>query len=170
MQVMRILGYAVAVALAALLAQQVATTYYVARIDAGLRTSLSATRQLGDIQAAVIEKNGALQQMQRSSQTALEQLKAALAATQAIDHNISEIDDLNAATRHINDQLATAGRSGQETLADIAKALGQLQDALAGLGSNVDALHRVVQSDAANLADMRQQVHEMDAKIPGLLR
>ncbi|WP_029422727.1 DUF3130 family protein [Alicyclobacillus macrosporangiidus] len=66
--------------------------------------------------------------------------------------------------------MAGAGRSGQETLADIAKALGQLQDALAGLGSNVDALHRVVQSDAANLADMRQQVHEMDAKIPGLLR
>ncbi|MCL6516256.1 hypothetical protein [Alicyclobacillus sp.] len=170
MPILRVLGYVASAGLAALLAQQVVTTYYVARIDAGLRTSLNATRQLGDIQAAVIEKNGALKQMQSTSDAALAQLRATLQVTQAIDQNITQIDQLNASTRQINDQLAAAGRTGQATLGDIAGTLAQLKDTLGQLGPHVGDLQQMVRADAGNLADMREQVHQMDQKIPGLLR
>jgi hypothetical protein len=165
-----VVGYCIAALLILVLIQQVLTTTYLGKIDAGLRSSLSSTKQLSAIQSSVIEKNGALTGIAKTTDNMDTALGTTLQLTQTIDRNIHQIDDLNVATLSANRQLAALGKDGQTNLTGIAQNLQTFAQVLSQLQAQVAQLDGVVRVDQPTLHDMKLQTDTMNRKVPGVLR
>jgi hypothetical protein len=168
MKVRTVLLYAGMCAVVALLGQQMVTTYYLAKIDTGLNSSLHSTKSLATIESAIIDKNKALRDVTSTTQAMDQQLMLTLSATQTIDTHIHKIDELNAATLKINQGLVQIGQQGGTTLTTTATSLQQFADSISTLKSALAQLDQTIQRDAGNLHDMKAQTDMMNRKVPGV--
>lgn len=155
-------------AVVALLLQQMVTTYYLAKIDTGLNSSLRSTASLATIESAIIDKNHALRDVVATTQGMDRQLGDTLQATQTIDAHIHKIDDLNGATLQINQGLVKLGQQGGASLTTSAASLRDFSTSMAQLKASLSQLDQTIQSDASNLHDMKAQTDTMNRKVPGV--
>lgn len=168
MKVRTLFMYVGMCAVIALLGQQMVTTYYLAKIDTGLNSSLHSTKSLATIESAIIDKNQALKDVASTTQAMDQQLMLTLAATQTIDTHIHKIDDLNGATLHINQGLVQLGQQGGSTLTTTASNLQQFAKSISTLKTSLAQLDQTIQTDASNLHDMKAQTDMMNRKVPGV--
>jgi D-ribose pyranose/furanose isomerase RbsD len=150
------------------LVQQVMTTTYLAKIDAGLHSSLHSTKQLASIESSIIEKNHALQGMASTTKSMSDQLGVTLQVTMAINKNIHAIDALNQSTLDVNQILVALGKQSQVNLASIASRLDQLNGSIGQVGGQLSQLKQTIELDASTLHDMKAQTDKMNSKVPGV--
>lgn len=163
------LYYLGTIVLLGFLVQQMVTTYYLAKIDGGLHSSLRSTARLGTIQTEIIHKNQSLHNVLAATQDISGQLQLTLKETQIIDGNIHQIDNLNLATLRVNQVLTGLGSQGQNTLGAIAASMQTLQQKISSLSGPLSQLDDTIHSDRSLLHDMRAQTDRMNAKVPGVL-
>jgi septal ring factor EnvC (AmiA/AmiB activator) len=164
----KVLGTIGVVALFGILTQTLVTTYYLAKIDIGLNSSLDSTRRLVSVEHAIIDKNKALADVIQQTAHMDQQLQTTLETTQTIEQHILRINDLNAATLTINRRMAAVGAAGTRTLSDVSSAMASLNQATMSLGNYLAVLRQVVMQDRANLDLMKQYTDEMNQKTPGV--
>jgi type VII secretion effector (TIGR04197 family) len=154
----------------ALLVQQMVTTYYLAKIDVGLNSSLHSTSQLASIQQAIIDKNKALQDVVTTTKAMDGQLGVTLQTTQTIDVHIHRIDDLNVSTLKVNQGLVGLGQQSGSALTTTASSLQQFSESISKLKTYLSQLNQTIQSDVVNIHDMKAQTDTMNSKVPGVTR
>jgi hypothetical protein len=162
----KVLGTIGVVALFGVLAQTLMTTYYLAKIDIGLNSSLDSTRRLVAVEQAIIDKNKTLGTVIRQTEQMDSQLGQTLQQTLTIEQHIFRINELNAATLTINRNMAQVGGTGAQTLADITNTMTNLNQATLSLGNYLMALRQVVMQDRQNMDLMKQYTDEMNQKTP----
>jgi hypothetical protein len=162
----KVLGTIGVVALFGVLVQTLVTTYYLAKIDIGLNSSLDSTRRLVAVEQAIIDKNKTLGTVISQTQKMDQQLGQTLQETLTIEQHIFRINELNGATLTINRSMAQVGSAGARTLADIGSTMAGLNQATLALGNYLAALRQVVIEDRRNMDLMRQYTDEMNAKTP----
>jgi hypothetical protein len=162
--------YGVTAVACAVLVQQVATTFYLAKIDYGLRSSLQSNQQLAEIQNSIIEKNNALKGLASTARQMNQQLGATLVVTQQIDENIGAINHLNKATLDINRILVSTGQHSDANITGVAQQLVRLNQSISIISQSIGGLESILASDTAVLHDMKLQTDRMNSKVPGVAR
>lgn len=166
---LKILGYLGMAVAAGLLVQTMVTTYYLAKIDSGLNTSLDSTGSLITIQEAIIDKNHAVKDVITTTKQMDKQLEGTLAVTQGIRTNIKLINDFNAATLDLNQNMVTSGSASGQSLQTISSGMGQLKQSTEQLFNALVNLNQITTQDRNNLRQMKSYTEQMNNKIPGVL-
>lgn len=166
-KVLSYLGMTIAILL---LVETMFTTYYLGKIDAGLKTSLSTTASLVQIQTAIIHKNETLQDVVATTKQMDTKLNNTLQATQAIHAHIDKINELNSATLKLNQQMVLLGAQSGQMLGSIAASMGDLKQATDALSQSLTKLRDYVRQDSANMTQMKNDTDQMDRKVPGVLK
>lgn len=162
----KVLGTIGVVALFGVLAQTQVTTYYLAKIDIGLNSSLDSTRRLVTVEQAIIDKNKTLGTVIQQTKQMDQQLASTLSETLTIEQHIFRINDLNAASLTINREMAQVGNAGAQTLTDVSDTMSKLNQATLALGNYLASLRQVVLQDRQNMDLMKQYTDEMNQKTP----
>ena len=151
-----------------LLGMTVPTTVQLTKLDVGLRSSLSSTSKLVNIESTIIQKNKSLQTLVQTAASMNHSLQVTDATTAQLQKNIASINQLNADTLHINQSIGMDAKSGAANLGKIASSLQQLGSSMTSLQQSLSALDRVVHQDVSNMAQMKQATHNMNSKVPGV--
>lgn len=162
----KVLGYAGMLVVAALLAQTMVTTYYLAQIDAGLNSSLKSTTGLIQIQNTIVHKNQTLQGVVQTTAEMANRLKGTLSQTELIDENIHNIDALNSDTLAINQGLVNIGNKSGQTLSGVAQNMKQLAQETKGLSNSLTDLNQLITQDRVNMDQMKGYANQMNQKTP----
>lgn len=164
----KVLGYLGMLVVAGVLAQTTVTTYYLAKIDAGLHSSLQSTTDLIQIQNTIVHKNQALQGVVLTTQEMSKRLDATLKLTQIVDMHIHSIDALNADTLTINRGLVTIGDNSGQILSKVSTNTGALAQTTQDLSHSMGQLDRLIEEDRANMDQMKAYADQMNQKTPGV--
>lgn len=164
----KVLGYVGMAAVVGLLVQTMATTFYLAKIDQGLSTSLDSTSQLITIQQAIIEKNQSLQDVINTTHQMDSQLLLTLKATQGIRTNILQINQLNGASLELNQGMTVSGKESNVSLGSISAGMAQLKQSTEQLYNSLARLSQFTKQDSANLHQMKLYSDQMNQKVPGV--
>ncbi|HEU4963855.1 MAG TPA: hypothetical protein VFV52_08385 [Bacilli bacterium] len=167
---LKIMGYLGMTVVIGLLAQTLVTTFYLAKIDAGLRASLDSTERLVGVQEAIIGKNQALQQVVSTTQAMDRKLTQTLQATQAVHGNISRINELNAVSLQLNQGMVQLGASSGADIEGIASGMRQLHEATSDLKASLAKLGQWTEQDRGNLDKIKAYTEQMNRRIPGVIR
>ena len=166
--IMKVLGYVGMALVIGLLVQTMMTTYHLMRIDSGLKESLESTERLVEIQEAIIEKNDALAGVVETTKKMDAQLQATLGATKQVHANITQINELNAATLEVNKGMAVLGAHTGTGLQDVSGGLGTLNSSVNELKKALEELGLLIRDDRSNLAKIRSYTEQMNRKVPGV--
>lgn len=151
-----------------LLGMTVPTTVQLTKLDVGLRSSLSSTSKLVNIESTIIQKNKSLQTLVQTAASMNHSLQVTDATIAQLQTNIASINQLNADTLHINQSIGTDAKSGAGNLGKIASSLQQLGGSMISLQQSLSMLDSVVHQDVSNMAQMKQATHNMNSKVPGV--
>jgi hypothetical protein len=162
----KLLGFLGLLVLVGLLVQTMITTYYLGKIDKGLRSSLQSTENLLAIQQSIVSKNEKLQEVIATTKAMDGQLTATLQATQSVHRNISEINRLNRSTLDINQNMLVLSNSSGQGLQGIAAGMGQLKKSTGDLLQSLTGLSKWVGQDHGNLTKMRDYTESMNQRLP----
>jgi prefoldin subunit 5 len=157
-----------AIVVLGLLGMTVPTTIQLTRLDVGLRSSLSSTSKLVNIESTIIQKNKSLQTLIQTAANMNQSLQLTDATTARLQMNIASINQLNADTLHINQSIGTGAKSGAANLGKIASSLQQLGSSMSSLQQSLSALDGIVHQDVSNMDQMKQATHNMNSKVPGV--
>lgn len=151
-----------------LLAFTVPTTVSLAKLDAGLQSSLQSTRALVGVQKSVIDKNQSLGPLLQAAQDMKGKLKSTEQVTAQLNQNIASINQLNTDTLRINQAIGQQASESATNLAGIAQNLKALDDSTNSLAMTLQRLNQLVTQDEAGLAQMRSAADQMNSKVPGV--
>ncbi|KPV41977.1 hypothetical protein [Alicyclobacillus ferrooxydans] len=157
-----------AVVVLGLLGMTVPTTVRLSQLDVGLRSSLHSTSQLVDVESAIIQNNKSLTTLMNTANSMNQTLRTTNQTTGQLEQNIALINKLNEQTLQINDSIGGQTKAGAAHLASIAASLHQLDGSMTNLEQTLSALGGMVQQDVGNMNQMKQAVHSMNSKVPGV--
>ncbi|QQE78287.1 hypothetical protein [Alicyclobacillus sp. SO9] len=167
-RLLQVLGYVVLGGMTVVLAQTVMTTVNLVRVDSGLNSSLQSTRQLVQVNHAIIRNNKALPAVVKESQQAAIQLQTTLQATQKVAQNIQAINHLNSETLAVNQQIAQTGNNNAKSLQQVVDSTKALKSSLQQVQQNLQTLKSITDADKRYLSSMRQSANTMNKKTPGV--
>lgn len=151
-----------------LLGMTVPTTIRLSQLDVGLRSSLQSTSQLVDVESAIIQNNKSLTILMKTASSMNQTLQTTNQTTGQLEQNIALINKLNAQTLQINQSIGGETSGGAGHLASIAASLRQLDTSMTKLEQTLGSLGGMVQQDVSNMNQMKQAVHSMNSKVPGV--
>lgn len=168
LRLLRSAGYVALAGLAVALVQSTMTTLNLVKVDGGLHSSLASTKQLVQINQAIIRNNASLPSVVARAKQASGQLQTVLAETSHIHSHIQAINQLNADTLHTNMQMSSvAGGTGQ-SLQSVVKDTQSLKSYLEQVQGDLRALKAITDTDKRYLDSMKQSADTMNKKTPGV--
>lgn len=167
-RLLKVLGYVILGGMTVALAQTLMTTVNLVRVDSGLNSSLKSTRELVQLNHAIIHNNQSLPQVVKESKQASHQLKTTLLATNKVAQNIKAINKLNSKTLGLNQEIAHSGTNNAQSLQQIVDSTKALKSSLQQVKQNLQTLKSITDADRQYLNSMRQSANTMNKKTPGV--
>lgn len=166
--VRKVLSYIGMTVVVLLLVQTMTVTYQLSKIDSGLSKSLDSTSRLLSIQRSIIQKNEHLQAVVSTTKAMDQQLGQTLRATETVHVHIARINDLNASTLKLNQEMVQYGNKSSSDLMIISQEMSHLTHAMGELHAVLGKLSYWLQQDQSHLEQIKGYTEQMNQKTPGV--